>query len=55
MAYMKFELLTLVITGYNEQLVAIYEKYKGQQTDTFAVTFQPADINIAGFPVDALR
>ncbi|KAI7885707.1 hypothetical protein K492DRAFT_105044, partial [Lichtheimia hyalospora FSU 10163] len=43
-----------IAASYNEQLVAIYEKYKAQESDTFAVTFQPADINIAGFPVDAL-
>ncbi|CDS07588.1 hypothetical protein LRAMOSA01537 [Lichtheimia ramosa] len=41
--------------NYNAKLKAIYEKYKAQDNDTFAVTYQPADINVAGFPIEALR
>ncbi|KAI7882453.1 hypothetical protein K492DRAFT_160574 [Lichtheimia hyalospora FSU 10163] len=40
--------------SYNVKLQGIYEKYKAQDNDTFAVTYQPADINIAGFPIEAL-
>lgn len=41
--------------AYNEQLVNIYNSYKNNQSDTFAVAYQPANIDINTFPIDALR
>lgn len=38
--------------AYNEKLHAIYEKYQQNKSDTFAVVYQPAHLNITGFPVE---
>ncbi|ORY98046.1 hypothetical protein BCR43DRAFT_546773 [Syncephalastrum racemosum] len=40
--------------SYNEKLLEIYNKYKANQSDTFAVVYQPANIDIAKFPIEAL-
>lgn len=44
-----------LIAAYNEQLVNIYNSYKNEPSDTFAVAYQPANIDINTFPIDALR
>lgn len=41
--------------GYNEKLVDIYNKYKSNQSDSFAVVYQPANIDVGKFPIEALR
>ncbi|OAC98737.1 hypothetical protein MUCCIDRAFT_114978 [Mucor lusitanicus CBS 277.49] len=38
--------------AYNEKLHAIYEKYQQNKSDTFAVVYQPANLNITGFPLE---
>ncbi|CEP16713.1 hypothetical protein [Parasitella parasitica] len=38
--------------AYNEKLYKIYEKYQQNKTDTFAVVYQPANLNISGFPIE---
>lgn len=38
--------------AYNEKLYSIYEKYQQNKTDTFAVVYQPANLNITGFPIE---
>ncbi|KAL7314360.1 hypothetical protein PS15m_005943 [Mucor circinelloides] len=40
--------------AYNEKLHSIYEKYQQNKSDTFAVVYQPANLNISGFPVEFL-
>ncbi|KAI9263353.1 hypothetical protein BDA99DRAFT_438410 [Phascolomyces articulosus] len=40
--------------GYNDGLVNIYNKYKDQESDTFAVRYTPARIDIAGFPLEGM-
>lgn len=40
--------------GYNQQLVAIANKYKAVPGGTFGVMYSPAPIDMGTFPVDAL-
>ncbi|KAI9272885.1 hypothetical protein BDA99DRAFT_432643 [Phascolomyces articulosus] len=40
--------------NYNVQLEAIYEKYKAQESDTFAVRYTPAKIDIGSFPLEVM-
>ncbi|KAI9318206.1 hypothetical protein BX666DRAFT_2105389 [Dichotomocladium elegans] len=40
--------------SYNDKLKGIYEKYSAEQNSTFAVTFSPANFNIADFSIDLL-
>ncbi|KAI9322813.1 hypothetical protein BX666DRAFT_2148143 [Dichotomocladium elegans] len=40
--------------GYNTQLQSIAKKYNAEKNSTFAVAFQPININLAGFPMEAL-
>ncbi|KAI9496151.1 hypothetical protein BDB00DRAFT_810723 [Zychaea mexicana] len=40
--------------GYNAKLQEIYEQFKSEQSDTFAVSYMPGNINILGFPIEAL-
>ncbi|KAI9494814.1 hypothetical protein BDB00DRAFT_741753, partial [Zychaea mexicana] len=39
---------------YNEKLYKIYEKYKIQQSEGFAITYTPARLNVNGFPLETL-
>ncbi|KAI8147359.1 hypothetical protein BJV82DRAFT_595202 [Fennellomyces sp. T-0311] len=39
--------------AYNAKLVEIHNHYKSQQSSTFAVTYHPNNLNIAGFPLEA--
>ncbi|KAI9268040.1 hypothetical protein BDA99DRAFT_461454 [Phascolomyces articulosus] len=43
-----------IADGYNAKLQEIYEDFKSKQSDTFAVSYMPSDINILGFPIEAL-
>ncbi|KAI9322818.1 hypothetical protein BX666DRAFT_2117993 [Dichotomocladium elegans] len=40
--------------GYNGMLLEIYNQYKNQQSPTFGIAYQPANINLANFPITAL-
>lgn len=41
--------------GYAQQVRNVYEKYNKLQTDSFGVMHTPANIDVATFPVQALR
>lgn len=45
----------LLFTGYNDKLVEIYNKYSTENDPNFAVLYQPANIDILGFPIEALK
>ncbi|KAI8147358.1 hypothetical protein BJV82DRAFT_575349 [Fennellomyces sp. T-0311] len=40
--------------AYDVKLREIYERYKGVDTHTFGVAYQPNNINIAGFPIEMM-
>ncbi|KAI9496152.1 hypothetical protein BDB00DRAFT_869786 [Zychaea mexicana] len=40
--------------AYNEKLIEIYESYKNKDSTSYAVTYQPNNINIADFPIEAM-
>ncbi|KAK9766006.1 hypothetical protein K7432_005237 [Basidiobolus ranarum] len=40
--------------AFNERLYKIYQDYKSQQSDTFALTLHPLDIDLASLPIDYL-
>ncbi|KAI9268039.1 hypothetical protein BDA99DRAFT_535558 [Phascolomyces articulosus] len=40
--------------SYNDKLIEIYQSYQGKNNTGFGVTYQPNNINIAGFPLEAM-
>ncbi|KAK9760652.1 hypothetical protein K7432_015116 [Basidiobolus ranarum] len=40
--------------AFNQRLVKIYQDYKNQQTNTFAITLHPLDIDLSSLPIDHL-
>lgn len=40
---------------YNSKLEAIYKKYQSQNNESFALAYQPANVDVSTFPVDVLR
>ncbi|KAG2222309.1 hypothetical protein INT45_001572 [Circinella minor] len=46
--------MDVLSNGYNQGLINIYNKYKDQESDTFAVRYTPAQIDISGFPLEGM-
>ncbi|KAI7848208.1 hypothetical protein BDC45DRAFT_450680 [Circinella umbellata] len=41
--------------SYNDKILEIYNKYKGQENDNFAMRFTPPLIDIGSFPLEVMR
>ncbi|ORZ00312.1 hypothetical protein BCR43DRAFT_433121 [Syncephalastrum racemosum] len=44
-----------LVDSYNSKLDAIYRKYQSQNNESFALAYQPANVDVSTFPVDVLR
>ncbi|KAI9255158.1 hypothetical protein BDA99DRAFT_562429 [Phascolomyces articulosus] len=40
--------------SYNDQIMNVYNKYKAQESDQFALRYTPANINVGGFPLEVM-
>ena len=41
--------------SYNDKTLEIYNKYKGQENENFAMRFTPSLLDIGSFPLEAMR
>ena len=44
-----------VTVGYNDRILEIYNKYKSQENENFAMRFTPPLFDIGSFPLEAMR